>query len=298
MPDFDDIIAIDWSGARNLRNPALAVAAVRPGNDAPVLIPAPDHRHWSRTAIAAWIMARAHGTQRTLIGIDSNFGYAAAIMHQHRPGINHAAQLWALIDNTCAGTPDYFAQPFWQHPAFAPSFWISGKQPAGFNPARRITESACHTQGTGWPETPFKLIGAKQVGKGGLATMRMLHHLRTAMAGRIAVWPFDGPDACAAAVIVITEIYPRLFIRDAGLGNAKIRAVTTLDAALAACGTRPYRGAAFSDHQSDALIAAAGMRHVLHNDPGIMTLSFLSPAIQNDTRLEGWIFGVKPRLPG
>lgn len=141
--------------------------------------------------------------------------------------------------------------------------------------------------GHGAPESPLKLVGARQVGKGGLAGMRVLAELKRRLGGAFAVWPFDDPDK---ARIVCVELYPRLFLRAAGHGSAKVRSLAELDRCLAALGSASYddRDATPTDHETDALVAAAGLRQVggrasLWNPKGMSAIA---------RQTEGWIFGV------
>jgi hypothetical protein len=91
----------------------------------------------------------------------------------------------------------------------------------------------------------------------------------------------------------MVEIYPRLFWRRAGRRHsAKVRDRTDLDAALARLGSGPAETppeARLTDHATDALIAAAGLR-ALAADPAIWSPPGLDPVT---ARTEGWIFGVQ-----
>ena len=162
--------------------------------------------------------------------------------------------------------------------------------PDGFAMPRRVTEQVCGDSGYGWPESPFKLIGPKQVGKGGLAGMRLVHDLKAHLSDRLAVWPFDADnDGCA---IVITEIYPRQFLKRAGHGNAKIRDLAGLNRVLAAMGSKPYKDPdAFSDHDADALISAAGLRMMCGTAKTVPEAIATPKAPRQTLEREGWIFG-------
>ena len=104
--------------------------------------------------------------------------------------------------------------------------------------------------------------------------------------GKVAIWPMDPVPLNGSAVV---EIYTRIYIRNAGLPGKKIRTAAELDSALAALGSPP---AALdhvpTDHQTDALITAAGMRAHLANQLAFAPLG-LTPEI---ARTEGWTFGV------
>ena len=112
--------------------------------------------------------------------------------------------------------------------------------------------------------------------------MRLLH----ALGGRVPVWPMDELPANGSVVV---EIYTRAFIRHAGFSGRKVRTLEQLAAALAALGSAPARLTHEpSDHETDVLIAAAGMRH-LAGDPAYWLPENLTPEL---ARTEGWTFGV------
>lgn len=268
---FAQFIAIDWSGARPPYR-GIAVAACTPGRAAPRLVAPPDGaRHWTRSAVHDWLVAELARHQRLLIGFDFAFTL---------PGTRDAPALWAEIDACCANDADFLGLHYLDGDA---RFWQCGTRPAGWIEAHRATEIACREAGYGSPETPLKLIGAKQVGKGALAGMRVLHRLTRGQRERLAVWPFDAHWTKPTHSVCV-EIYPRLFIRHAGLGNAKLRDVATLNAALAHLGSDPFTARAIdSDHDSDALVAAAGLRRLAGDD------AVWQAGIGHR---EGWIFGV------
>jgi len=112
--------------------------------------------------------------------------------------------------------------------------------------------------------------------------MRLLHHLD----GRVAVWPMDSLRDGESAVV---EIYTRIYIRNAGLPGKKIRTTTELNVALVALGSPPVKlRKTPNDHQTDALVTAAGMLAHLAN-PNAFNPTGLTPEI---ARSEGWTFGI------
>ncbi len=133
--------------------------------------------------------------------------------------------------------------------------------------------------------TVFDAIGAAQVAKASFAGMRLLHHL----GGRAAVWPFDPvPDQG----LVVVEIYTTIAARASGMrkGRSKIRDAASLDTALAAFGSRPHAPlAAYDDHATDAILAAAWLR-ANAGDPALWTPPAMTRTI---ARTEGWTFGVR-----
>ena len=132
------------------------------------------------------------------------------------------------------------------------------------------------------PECVFKLIGAKQVGKASLTGIRVLRHVRHANRSRLAVWPFEPVGAKSALV----EIYPTLFRKQAAGGVAKLRTREALNTALRRLGARGVATRNLSDHDTDALISAAGLRHAMAERRD--WLGQPDPHV----RREGWIFGV------
>jgi hypothetical protein len=282
---FDRFVAVDWSGARGAYD-GIAVAECGPGHKAPRLVPPPS-RSWRRQDFCSWLERQAGTRGRMLLGIDCAFALPRAASEAMLGGPHDAPALWRHIDRHCADRIDFYGGDFAEAATHAPHFWSVGKRPPGFVEYHRATEVACRQAGHGAPESPLKLIGARQVGKGGLSGMRILSHLRQSLGQSFAVWPFDPPEP---AGIVCVELYPRMFLRMAKHGNGKVRTLAELDRCLAALDSAPYGDGRtqFSDHEADALAAAAGLRLIaghesVWNPPGLDALA---------RRTEGWIFGV------
>lgn len=282
---FTRFIGIDWSGARGPRYAGVAVAECGPGNDAPRVVPPPGG-WWSRTNVFEWLR-RTLDDGPALVGIDCAFTLPFEVAGRYfAEGEGSAFALWDRVEVACAGHPDFFGRPFATDPAYAADFWQRGTQPDWYRDPHRATERRCRADGYGSPQSPYKLIGAKQVGLGALAGMRMLRRLRAECGQRVAVWPFEEP---APGASVFVEIYPRLFLRRAGFGNRKIREPADIDSALAALGSAPAgNAAAVTDHEADALVSAGGLRR-LAGDPRVWAPEGLD---EQARRREGWIFGV------
>ena len=285
---FDAWIGIDWSGAKG-RYSGIALAECRADGSGPRLI-APPAGRWTRGAVAAWLGQRIAAGERLLAGFDFAFGFpwiaGEGYLAGRTPHIADAFALWELIEQASAEAPDFHSGPLVTHPDFADSYWVSGKQRPGWRNDKRRTETACGTATSTYPETVFKLIGAKQVGKAALAGIRTLRAIRLAAPAHVAVWPFEPADKPA----VLAEIYPTLFRRQA-LGNtAKIKDRATLDNALAALDSGPAQDApaSFSDHDGDALISAAGLRWLDRTG----RLFALPEDAEAQACREGWIVGV------
>lgn len=293
MIPFDAFIAIDWSGSKAILSPGITIAKAPSHRSSVSLIPSPK-KTWSRADVAAWIINQAEKPKRLLIGIDSNFGYAVSAVHKRLPELQTAHQLWALIDRTCHQDSNFYAQTFWKESLFRDDFWIEGKKSLYFPVTRRLTELSCIHQQLGFPENPFKLIGAKQVGKGGLSAMRMAHFLKKQLQHKIAFWPFDSQKHYDRATIVISEIYPRIFLRKANHGLSKVREMKKLKELLSFYKATMKPLCKINDHQSDALLAAAGMRYLIQKNETHLPLKNCSEAFIHQLRIEGWIFGVIP----
>ena len=287
MRPFDAYIAIDWSGADG-RYAGIAIATCAPGRGAPRLV-APEAALWTRTAVAGWLDRELKSGRRLLIGCDFAFGLPFerhGYLAGSAPDIADIFALWELIEQASAGAADFGCAPFLADPRFAPLYWQSGRQPATWTLRQRRAELACAEATGTHPECVFKLIGAKQVGKASLTGIRVLRHVRAANRSRVAVWPFEPVGAKSALV----EIYPTLFRKQAAGGLAKLRTAEALNAALRKLGARGVPGGTLSDHDTDALISAAGLRHLVERS-GASLSSPADPQVQR----EGWIFGVPPQ---
>jgi RNA polymerase sigma factor RpoD-like protein len=297
MRGFDRVIAIDWSGADGEVQKGISVAVLDVGEQLVNLVPPPDDKaHWSRSDVAGWLADMAADGQRTLVGMDCNLSLPVDWFAAHLPAATHAEALWAMVDEVCVADANFHAGAFWK--AFAEDFltdpndkpasgrWTQAPTAGNWPLFYRATERASKlSKRFGDAESPFRLYGARQVGRGGLAGMRMLRHLRERLGGRLAVWPFDGDDAVEQADMVVVEMFPRLFID----GPRKLDK-TGLEARLSDWGL----GLAVDEQElskddTDALIAAAGMGYWLQEQ---MCSLDTSATDCSELRLEGWIFGV------
>lgn len=297
---FQQFAAVDWSGAKTpFKTFAVSLAVC---DDQAGSAPQAVNKKLSRTDVFEWIAKQVKHGHKTLLGIDCNLGYSAKVAQQQvGPQANYLA-FWQALDQVCSDDDNFFAGKFWQHKRYGKAFWVSGKQPEWFDlqTLRRKSEQASVDKGLGTPESPFKLIGAKQVGKGGLAGMRMMYRLKREFGDRIAVWPFEA-NLVDDAIVVISENFPRLFIRHAGFGNKKVREVDELERVLsyfsAECpifqnvdgsNTGEKDQVALNDHLTDAIIASAGMRWAITSGYSLDTQRLPVEA----KKIEGWIFGV------
>jgi hypothetical protein len=277
---------MDWSGASGDYD-GIAVAICLAGRAAPKLV-RPRGGRWSRGEAAEWIKKHLGGRQRLLIGLDFGFGFPyedTGYLGGHTPGIDDIFALWALIEVKSAGEADFGCNRCVNDPEIAHLFWKRNAKPGLWVERKRRAEYACaETTGTR-PDSLYKLLGPKQAGKASITGMRVLNHLRGCKGGCVAIWPFEKPRTS-----VIVEIYPTIFRKLATHSIAKLRSQADLNRALAVLGSQPTRNGSMrlSDHESDALISAAGLRY-LARDPEVWSRPELdSPRVQR----EGWIFGI------
>jgi hypothetical protein len=283
---FTSFVAIDWSGAVGPRQPGIAVARCNAGEEAPVLV-RPGHI-WSRADVLGWLLEELPAD--SLVGLDLSTSFAFADAEAFFPGWTEspadARALWALVERICADDPHLSASSFVDHAEASRHFRRHGDRTGDLFPQGRgrlrVTERAQREQGLN-PYSNFNLVGAAQVGKSSLTGMRILHRLD----GKMALWPVDPvPDTGS----VVVEIYTTLAARAAGVakGRSKMRDAEALDAALAALGSaRHVPLPHYSDHATDALLAAAWLRTVA-DDPAVWSPQALDPV----RHTEGWTFGI------
>jgi hypothetical protein len=247
---------------------------------------------WPRTGVLDWVLATA-GEAPTLFGFDFSFAPPIAERGAYLPGEAgvpcEAKAFWAYVD-AASDDPDLGAASFLERTHRRHFYFgaADGRKAAFLH--HRICEKAFNAAGGGKASTLYDAIGAAQVAKASFAGMRLLHRLD----GRVPVWPFDfaqggstgAPDGSGSLVV---EIYTRAFIRLAGLSGRKVRDLEALDHALGGLGSEPSAlGRAPNDHESDVLIAAAGLRAIA-DDARYWRPAGLTGEI---ARTEGWTFGV------
>lgn len=281
-PSFDSYFAIDWSGAKGRRHKGIAIAEAL-GDEPPRLV-RPSHV-WSRVEVADWLLVQA-AKEPSLFGFDFSFAPPIHERGEYLPGEpdvpTNARDFWAYVERL-SDDEDLGAASFLET-AHRRQFYfgIADGVKADFMHFRQC-DARLNAQGGRKTASAYDAIGAAQVAKASFAGMRLLHRLD----GKVAIWPIDGLPERGSAVV---EIYTRIYIRRAGLSGSKIRTRAELDRALAALGSLPAEiNGEPSDHESDALITAAGMRAFAHSDPAAFAPPDLTPAL---ARTEGWTFGV------
>ena len=282
MRHFAAYVAIDWSGAKGRKHKGIAIAEAR-GEAAPRLI-RPGHI-WSREEVLSWLLRQAD-KEPTLFGFDFSFAPPLIERGEYLPGESGvpktARKFWAYVDAKCddedLGAASFLELAHRRHFYFG----IADGVKAEFVRFRQC-DARLNAQGGRKTASAYDAIGAAQVAKASFAGMRLLHHLD----GRVAIWPMDPLSDHESAIV---EIYTRIYLRRAGLTGAKLRSRAALNLALEGLGSPPAR-LRFepNDHQTDAIVTAAGMRQLAFTEPRAFDPEGLTPHI---ARTEGWTFGV------
>ena len=284
MAHFIRFAAIDWSGAKGRRHKGIAVAVAKAGVAAPRLV-RPGHA-WSRAEVLDWLLGEAAAAP-TLFGFDFSFAPPIAERGEYLPGEpdvpSTARAFWAYVerrsDDEDLGAASFLERAHRRHFYFG----IADGVKADFVRFRRC-DASLNAQGGRKTASAYDAIGAAQVAKASFSGMRLLHRLH----GKVAIWPMDPLPETGSGVV---EIYTRIYLRRAGLAGTKLRSRAQLNTALKALGSAPAR-LRFepNDHQTDALVTAAGMRALAIREPRAFTPEGLAPAL---ARTEGWTFGVR-----
>ena len=284
-PTFDRFVAMDWSGSKSRRYSGISIAVCDAGRGAPKLV-APAGGIWTRSAVADWLTGEVGRGTRLLAGFDFGFsfpfedglGYLAGRMAEAMD----VFALWDGIDALSRDDPDFGCAGMVA--AHAELFWTEGTHPANWVERRRLAEGACGAATRTYPESLYKLLHSKQVGKASMTGIRVLNEVRRRQGGRFSIWPFEMPAASVAV-----EIYPTLFRKQALGSTAKIRCRADLNRALRAfnvCPTSGHPDDVLTDHDTDALLSAAALRHIAP------TPSLWGRPTDPRVLREGWIFGV------
>jgi hypothetical protein len=278
---FTRIVALDWSGAKGRRHKGIAIAVC--GRQGPPSLVRPGHV-WSREEVADWLLEQA-ALEPTLFGFDFSFAPPFVERGAYLPGESgipdDARAFWAYVDRH-APDEDLGAASFLEK-VHRPHFYfgIADGVKADFVRFRQC-DHRLNVLGGRKTASAYDAIGAAQVAKASFSGMRLLHRL----SGRVPIWPMDPLQPGQSALV---EIYTRIYLRNAGLPGTKLRSRVELERALAGLGSPPA-DLSFEpdDHQTDALVTAAGMRAHLAN-----LRAFAPEGLTPDlARTEGWTFGI------
>ena len=240
---------------------------------------------WSREELLDWLLAEAQGAP-TLFGFDFSFAPPIAERGEYLPGEpgvpRTAREFWAYVDRMAPdedlGAASFLERVHRRHFYFGAADGVK----ADFVRFRRC-DARLNEQGGRKTASAYDAIGAAQVAKASFSGMRLLHRLD----GKVAIWPMDPLPERASAVV---EIYTRIYLRRAGLSGTKLRSTAELNRALEGLGSPPVR-LRFepNDHETDALVTAAGMRALAAGEPDAFAPKGLTPEL---AQTEGWTFGI------
>jgi hypothetical protein len=235
--------------------------------------------------VLAWLLRRA-AREPTLFGFDFSFAPPIVERGEYLPGEagvpKTARAFWAYVDSRCddddLGGASFLEQVHRRHFYFGIADGVKSR----FMHFRQC-DARLNAQGGRKTASAYDAIGAAQVAKASFSGMRLLHRLD----GKVAIWPMDSLPQHGSAVV---EIYTRIYLRRAGLTGVKLRSRGDLNRALKGLDSPPAR-LRFepNDHQTDALVTAAGMRLLATTEPRAFDPEGLTPEI---ARSEGWTFGV------
>jgi hypothetical protein len=279
---FVSFVAIDWSGAKGKRHKGIAIAEAR--SDAPPRLIRPGHI-WSREEVLKWLLRQAE-KEPTLFGFDFSFAPPFVERGEYLPGETGvpqtAREFWAYVDSR-SHDEDLGAASFLEH-AHRSHFYFGIADGVKADFMRfRLCDQQLNRQGGRKTASAFDAIGAAQVAKASFSGMRLLHRLD----GKASIFPMDPLPERGS---VVAEIYTRIYLRRAGMPGSKLRTREQLNEALTGLGSKPVR-LRFepNDHQTDALVTAAGMRQLARTEPRAFAPEGLTPEI---ARTEGWTFGI------
>ena len=277
---FDCVIVVDWSGGndtgpRPRKDAIWACRACQGEADAPVYL---RNRQAAFDWLCTTIEAEREQGRRVLAGFDFPFGYPDGF-GSALTGRTDPLALWDWFGTHLEDTPrlnnrfDLAGRINARFPGTGP-FWFNalgrdvpglprlGRERGGHGLAeRRLVETLAPGAFTCW-----QMGGAGAVGSQAMTGLAMLSRLRAALAGQVAVWPFQTPDA----PVVLVEVWPSL-VDDA------VRALQRTDEVRDAAQVRVLADALGRMAQTGTLQDA------------------LSAPLPDAALREGWILGVGAR---
>ena len=283
--DFDNFIAVDWSGDKSKFQKGISVAQCPMGRYPPKIIK-PEDRYWSRYSLIKWLLKEVT-EKKTLIGFDFSFSYPFYDCFSYFPGIKDSPispyKLWEKIDNTNKKLANFYGGGIWSKEPYSNYYNSPNLKGTLYKSRRRFTEIEAKNK-IHSPSPTFNCVGPGAVGTGSLAGMRVLNFLKN----KINIWPFNNIILQKKSVAV--EIFPTYYFRYARVKPEKNigYALDKINQALSyyRCNTLPKDiiiGGPDQD-DADAIVSAAAMRYFSNNRN-----CWNVPKV---SKKEGWIFGV------
>ena len=283
--DFNNFIAVDWSGDKSKFQKGISVAQCPMGRYAPKIIK-PEDRYWSRSSLIKWLLKEVT-EKKTLIGFDFSFAYPFYDCFSYFPGIKDSPispyKLWKKIDNINNKLANFYGGGIWSEEPYSNYYNSPNLKGTLYKSRRRFTEIKAKNK-IHSPSPTFNCVGPGAVGTGSLAGMRVLNFLKN----EINIWPFNNNILQKKSVVV--EIFPTYYFRYAGIKPEKNIGYTMskINQALSHydCNSLPKDiiiGGPDQD-DADAIVSAAAMRYFSNNRN-----CWNVPKV---SQKEGWIFGV------
>jgi len=199
---FDAYIGIDYSGAETPESnlPGLRVYEARAARAPAEIGPPPGPRkHWTRRALAGWLIERLGGGERVLVGIDHAFSFPRAYFERHRLPLD-----W-----------DLFLDDFVRHwPTDEEHTYVDflrERNPRSGNARwRRAADVRARAKSVFHFDVPGQVAKSTHAGLPWLRAIRR----RTPAHG----WPLDGWRVPAGRPVV-AEVYPALWSRSYPRGD-------------------------------------------------------------------------------
>jgi len=283
--DFNNFIAVDWSGDKSKFQKGISVARCQVGKHTPKIIK-PEDRYWSRSSLIKWLLKEVT-EKKTLIGFDFSFAYPFYDCFSYFPGIKDSPispyKLWKKIDNINNKLANFYGGGIWSEEPYSNYYNSPNLKGTLYKSRRRFTEIEAKNK-IHSPSPTFNCVGPGAVGTGSLAGMRVLNFLKN----EINIWPFNNNILQKKSVVV--EIFPTYYFRYAGIKPEKNIGYTMskINKALSHydCNSLPKDiiiGGPDQD-DADAIVSAAAMRYFSNNRN-----CWNVPKV---SQKEGWIFGV------
>ena len=283
--DFNNFIAVDWSGDKSEFQKGISVAQCSMGRHAPKII-RPKDRYWSRCSLIKWPLKEVT-EKKTLIGFDFSFSYPFYDCFSYFPGIKDSPispyKLWEKIDNINNKSANFYGGGIWSKEPYSNYYNSPNLKGTLYKSRRRFTEIEAKNK-IHSPSPTFNCVGPGAVGTGSLAGMRVLNFLKN----KINIWPFNNIILQKKSVAV--EIFPTYYFRYARVKPEKNigYALDKINQALShyGCNSLPQDiiiGGPDQD-DADAIVSAAAMRYFSNNRN-----CWNVPKV---SKKEGWIFGV------
>lgn len=254
---FARVIGIDYSGAATADDPLPGLRVYLADNNAPPheVRPMPNQRrHWTRRALAHWLVAQLSDGLPTLVGIDHAFSFPLAYFQAHGLPLR-----WHV-----------FLEDFCAH-------WLTDAPGVRVDDVRRgrVGNGTARQGDARWRRLTDRRTGAKSVfhfdvtgsvAKSTHAGLPWLRFVRVQLGARVHVWPFDGWHV-PSGVSALAEVYPSLW-RD----------------------QFPSEGRTPDQH--DAFVVAARLWQAMHSGELCAWLAPpRDPQVRALAALEGWILG-------